>query len=207
MNQQRCFVLRPFVHLFTSVKTIPAQDLPWQRLTRNWSGDLVQSTAKFRLSSDGEILRWEVQSSEAPPDSALGEAPGRFLEGLWTRDVAELFVAGEGDAYTEWNLSPYGAWWAQGFTASRVRDRAFTIPEGVQIWAELRGDTGWRAGMELYLPPGLTLEQLRLNATMIIRNGRTEGNAPDYLATVRMPGIAPDFHMVKRYPKPLFKKI
>ena len=46
-------------------------------------------------------------------------APSRRTEGLWQTTCFELFVAGEGGAYREFNLSPSGAWAAYEFDDHR----------------------------------------------------------------------------------------
>jgi len=130
------------------------------------------------------------------------ETLGAFLENLWTRDVAEVFVAGEGSAYTEWNLSPRGAWWAQGHSSQRQRDAAFIKPTQVETWAKQLETGGWQAGLICPIDPRLRLEALRLNVSMIFGAGESR----TYLATVTLPAAAPDFHIINCYPKPTLEK-
>jgi hypothetical protein len=41
---------------------------------------------------------------------------------------------------------------------------------------------------------------------MILGGSGPDGSTRIYLATARIPGSAPDFHIAGKYPKPAFKK-
>jgi len=202
MEPFACKIFQPILHLLTNVRSPGALELPWQWFSTIWSGQPFSSQAGFRLCSDGQFLRFEAQTTIPAREPMPGETRGAFLENLWTRDVAELFVAGEGSTYTEWNLSPHGAWWAQGFNGQRVRIDDFTRPGPIETWAEPTEAGGWRAGLIFPLAPELRLEELRLNITMIFGTGESR----NYLATVTLPDAAPDFHIINCYPKPILEK-
>lgn len=54
-------------------------------------------------------------------------------------DCAELsFGRGSNFAYQEFNLSPSGAWWSQGFARYREADPAFRRPQGVECYAQVQ---------------------------------------------------------------------
>jgi hypothetical protein len=65
------------------------------------------AVARFRAIGDTSRL---VIPSPAPPVRT---------EGLWQATCFELFVAGEGQSYREFNFSPSGAWAAYAFDAHR----------------------------------------------------------------------------------------
>jgi hypothetical protein len=204
MQDAPCTIFPPVIHLLTELGEPSLHGLPWQCFPHDWHGIPVPSSigAAFRLASDGRWLRFEARAGTPPSPPAPGEISGAFREELWTRDVAEVFLAEEGSTqYTEWNLSPHGAWWAQGFAAPRVRAPDFAPPDSVKTWHEHAPDLGWSAGILFPLPPNADLESLRINVTMILGNGPRR-----YFATAILPGATPDFHIIKWFPKPTLKK-
>jgi hypothetical protein len=66
------------------------------------------AVATFRVS--GDIARL-VLPAAAPPERA---------DGLWNTTCFELFVAGEGEAYREFNFSPSTRWAAYDFAGYRT---------------------------------------------------------------------------------------
>ncbi|HYC95748.1 MAG TPA: hypothetical protein VEB39_08650 [Sphingomicrobium sp.] len=54
-------------------------------------------------------------------------------EGLWQSTCFELFVAGEGETYREFNFSPSGAWAAYAFDGHRRGMRDFDAKVEIQI--------------------------------------------------------------------------
>ena len=77
---------------------------------------------------------------------------GRFVEGLWQQDVAELFLKDDtSEAYQEFNLSPNGAWWSCRFSEYRKRDEGRKIVKSqVQVSLE-RGESSWITLMKIPL--------------------------------------------------------
>ncbi len=198
-------VFTPVIHEVAAVRGVALEDIPWQRFERDWWNRPTRHRAEFRLIADEEWLRFEASAEQAPSAPAEGEGEGKFLEGLWGRDVAELFLAGEGESYVEWNLSPHAAWWAQGFIRRRERDARFAAPDQVTTWAERVDGGGWRAGLILPFDLGGRRDILRINVAMILDAMPGDGEKT-YLATVNNPDGAPDFHLVSAYPKSVFQK-
>lgn len=53
---------------------------------------------------------------------------------LWKSTCAEIFVAGDGDAYDEFNFSPDGRWDAFSFSSYRKGDRMNPTPKMEAEW-------------------------------------------------------------------------
>ncbi len=110
----------------------------------------VRSVAVAVQAPDGAAgwrLSWRVQ---AAPGRLRLPAPGGTgrADGLWRHTCFELFAAGEGDAYREFNFSPSGQWQAYDFTAYRQggtvaalradpRPRWQAVPDGLRLSVRL----------------------------------------------------------------------
>lgn len=199
-------IVQPEIHLLARMDAPAEPALPWQTFPRDWHGTPLADSvgAGFRLATDGRWLRFEARCLLHPGPPLPGAAPGAFTPQLWTRDVAELFLGeAETSRYTEWNLSPQGAWWAQSFLARRSPEPGYTPPALVRTWTTPHpsGSRGWQAGLMFPLPTGFPLSRLRLNVTMIL------GEAPRrHLATIALAGSPPDFHLVESFPAPVIKQ-
>jgi len=204
MEPRSHLTIQPVLHFVTSVDDSEVSRLPWQWFAEDWFGRPPAGPSAFRLCCDRDRMRFDAQSTVAASAPVPGEQSGAFLAGLWKRDVAEVFLAAPDGSYTEWNLSPYGAWWNQRFLTPRQADPMFSPPEDVLAQALPASASGWSASLIFPAPPGLELDQLRLNVTMIIGHGI--GETPQYLAAVTRPESAPDFHIINSYPKPTHKK-
>jgi hypothetical protein len=176
--------------------------LPWPHLIRKPD----HAVPRVRWARHGaEALLWEIQ---APPPlaerSAFRTADDGFTEGLWTQDVAECFIAEPGTGhYTEYNLSPAGAWWACHYTAPRQRSdpqpdwlRAGIVRE--TGWTE----TGWTGRMICPLSPPAAAQAATgrpvVNFTAVVA-------IPDARAYYSLAAIAggerPDFHRLMGWRK------
>jgi hypothetical protein len=198
-------IVQPQIHLLGRLEDVADLDLPWQNFSQDWDEAPVPDSigAGFRLSTDGRRFRFEARSFLPPAQPVPGSACGVFMEELWTQDVGELFLGEDGSTrYTEWNLSPHGAWWAQGFRSRRIRDPDYAPPPQVKTWVTqgTEGSHGWQAGLSFPLPPDLPVSSLRLNVTMILGHPLRR-----YLAAVVQPGSAPDFHLPESFPKPTLR--
>jgi hypothetical protein len=184
------------VRVLVSSRALALRDvlaLPWVAFRRDWSGAPPPAAAGFTVAADPERLFYVAGCAQAPCHDA-GLARGTFAAGLWERDVAELFVGGEGTpAYRELNLSPAGAWWTCAFSGYRQADRDEPAAGvGVETIGEVSA-AGWVAGLAVpravALPGGQIDRRTRLNACMIVgaRDRR-------YLCW-RPAGGTPDFHL------------
>jgi hypothetical protein len=124
--------------------------------------------------------------------------PGKFVEGLWERDLIELFLLNrENGRYAEWNLAPGGAWWAAVFRAPRERILEWPCP-GAEATAEVASGR-WQA--VLSLPKGKVHEMLGGaptpgNLTAIIGTPR-----PQCLSLAELGNGEPDFHRPGEFPE------
>jgi len=86
-----------------------------------------------RLPDGRAMLRYRVEGSAklvSPEFKGRGRA-----DGLWKTTCFELFLAGDGEAYREFNFSPSGQWSAYRFTSERSGMEEFqplALPE-VQV--------------------------------------------------------------------------
>ena len=142
--------------------------------------ELVASlTVQFAMGRISYHLRGDLDRLRIPEPAT----PARRDE-LWRHTCFELFAAGEGEAYAEFNFSPSGEWAAYAFDRYRdgMRPLDTTTPairtahEGDKLTIEV----------ELVLPPGTTA--LGLNAVVEDEHGN-----PSYWSLVHPPG-KPDFH-------------
>lgn len=164
-------------------------------LDRLWDGRPAPAgaggVARLVAGPDRVGLAWDL-GLLGPPSLPVA-APG-FLDGLWSYDVVELFLAPadpQRTGYLELEVGPAGHWLALAFC--RVRERAAELRAAKpRIRTEVsaarwRGELGFDlAGLEglLGAPPWRGLVTAVLGA----------GGARLHLAWPPLPGEAPDFH-------------
>jgi hypothetical protein len=111
------------------------------------------------------------------------------MEGLWEQDIAECFLLDRRTGhYTEYNLSPGGAWWAAHFTAPRIR--LVPQPTAAEYGVRTSGEwtaTGWTGRMELPLPD---MSNHFINFTAIT----ARSGIRHYASLAPLGGEKPDFH-------------
>lgn len=106
---------------------------------------------------------------------------------LWAHTCAEVFIAGDGERYVEWNLSPTGQAARFEFSAPRQRDAA-AYPAHPGIFAEVAGGAlVVRARVPV---PAFADPRARLSPTMVLEHA---DGTRSYWA-LRHPAPAPDFH-------------
>lgn len=140
----------------------------------------------LRLPGSGELMaRFRITGIER---LVLPDFTGRGREDeLWKRTCGEVFLAGAGTGYREFNFAPTGRWAAYDFGDYRkaVGDyEPFDIPE-INIRT---GDT--MAVLDAKLHPRETDGFTRAALTMVIEE---EGGHISYWALAH-PGRQPDFH-------------
>ena len=132
----------------------------WSALHPPWQTETTapgRPAPEVRWWLENAALVWEMRLPLPLADRGTfrTDADG-FTEGLWTQDVAECFIAETGTGhYTEYNLSPAGAWWACRYTAPRIRrspqpDWERTGIRAETVWTE----THWLGRMVCPLTPG-----------------------------------------------------
>lgn len=118
-----------------------------------------------------------------------------FREGLWQRDVIELFLSKKGkENYIEVNLDPNGAFWIKEFSKYRQESSFQFELSGIKTTAEIRNDY-WQTAISLSLrdlPISITNDDVELNICGIIGK-----NQRYYLAYNNTPDEKPDFHQRK----------
>mgnify|MGYP005708393937 CR=1 FL=1 len=193
------FDIKPVIHNFD--REIPAGGLdgiPFQPFEVDWFGEPLDFTAKFRLGTDPERLFFEAQSS-LPSKVGNHEKSGKYIEGLWEADVAEIFIREPGSTrYQEWNLSPIGDWWTHTLLDERQRDPDFQIPDKVKTSAEILNNSGWRAVLS-FVRPDFDLSLARINVTMILKDST---GTRRFLSCCPNPETEPDFHNIRAYQAP-----
>ncbi len=160
----------------------------------------VAPPAGYALVAD-PLRLWFIAARAAPAQIHPRARPGEYQADLWKHDVAELFLAGPGGRYFEFNLAPNGAWWSCEFTAPRVRaeDCEIAFPE-VATFADLAPDGGWLAAMAI----PLNLLRARLdfgpettgNVTFIIGSPNQR-----FLSACPLGAGPADFHQPARFAK------
>lgn len=133
-----------------------ALHLPWQDQTTAAPGRPVP---EVRWWLENGALVWEIRAPLplAGRETFKTTADG-FTEGLWTQDVAECFLADAATGhYTEYNLSPCGAWWACRYDEPRARLGLQPDWPITGIHAETRWTpTHWHGRMTCPLPAPVT---------------------------------------------------
>lgn len=165
----------------------------------------------WALGTDSHAL-WFSCEVHAPPVCDSSRKAGEFVEGLWTTDVAEVFLQdAQSGEYQEFNISPVGAWWSCSFSGYRKRQAAFRKPatlccEGV---AE-------NARWEVVLGVRLDELSIRFDSSTLVHiaaiscskgEGANQGPVPTYFSTHPIRGLEPDFHHPEVFQPFLFKEI
>jgi len=121
------------------------------------------------------------------PEVAGDEEHGDFVEGLWERDVVELFLQTDDadDCYLEVNLAPSGAWWAVQLEG--VRQRVHLLPELVRVDAVVMLEDAWEIEATISLP---SLDS-RLVGNVTAISGVAHRR---YASWADLGGKRPDFH-------------
>lgn len=119
------------------------------------------------------------------------------MEGLWNHDVAEIFLAGPGPRYQEWNFSPSGAWWSAVFSDYRQLEQP--CPGVVPDLEAVSGPGFWEVRCRLPLVSLLPWNdaprsQWRLHVACILYP-----QDPEYLCSGHTSGGTPDFHRASHF--------
>ncbi len=156
-----------------------------------WEGAPIaegeQVSIALRVDDAGVHVSLDAPAhGDAPPDGPPGPRWG-----LWEHEVVELFVVGPGERYTEVEVGPAGHHLVLRLDGRRrVVERELPL----ELHVERRGHR-WSARFSVpsaLLPP----RPWRVNAYAI----HGVGEARRYLAWAPVPGPAPDFHRLERFP-------
>lgn len=78
-------------------------------------------TVTLSPHTEGLLLRYQLSCAPAALRLPAPLAAPGFADGLWQHSCCELFVAGAGSAYREFNFAPSGEWAAYAFSDYRQR--------------------------------------------------------------------------------------
>ncbi len=141
-------------------------------------------TVASELQANGRLwLRYHV---ECALDSMVIGAPQRpeRTDGLWTSTCFELFVAGRGDGYCEYNFAPSSQWAAYSFSGYRADMQQLPMePPEIGLDASA-SHIALEASLFLPCAPSI----IGLSAVI-----HEEGDIKSYWALAHPPG-KPDFH-------------
>ena len=171
-----------------------ARRLPRTTIPSDWHANNAPYPIQFSLALDPHSLFF-VTDVHAEPMCDNTLSVGKFVEGLWTKDVAEFFIKEEGSsAYQEFNLSPKGAWWSQSFTSHRVRDIPAVHTPSVKIFSDLTETRKWSTGIAVprsyfSIPLSFT-EKTKINVNFIL----THSSQEHFYTYAPPPPVNPDFH-------------
>jgi hypothetical protein len=129
---------------------------------------------EFRYVISGDLARVLVPAPR----------PHGFTDRLWQHTCCELFLAGEGNAYREFNFSPSGEWAAYSFPAYRENPARLSM--------DAPGIAVENSPHRLELKASLAMENQKLKAALcaVIEE---DGGRISYWA-LRHPAGKPDFH-------------
>ena len=174
------------------------------RLRQQWVGaallpPALVPAAGLRLSPDGAHFIFTARMKPGEQDRKKVSADP-FVEGLWKRNVVELFLASPTSGrYLEIHLAPCFAWWSCFFSDIRQREQPHgrPLPLAVIQHRTSRNNSLWQATVQLDAP--LICRMLDVPGPIALRGNFAAVVMPvtgpaSYFSYVTMPGPTPDFH-------------
>ncbi|MEN0066030.1 MAG: hypothetical protein AAGA48_28065 [Myxococcota bacterium] len=155
-----------------------------------WDGTPLPTDecASLRLAWEGDELVIDVDApfqGDPAPTAPIGPT-----DRLWEHEVVELFVVGEGETYTEIELSPHGHHWVLRLEGIRQAvDKGITI----EFAPTIQGDrwTGRARIAKRHLPA----DRRTANAFRIAGVGPKRR----FFAWAPVPGDGPNFHRLEHF--------
>lgn len=143
--------------------------------------------AGFARTPHWLVLRWRI---EQPAQVIVPRLAGRGrADALWRTTCFELFVAGGGGAYSEFNLSPSERWAAYDFDGYRSGMRARPVgPDPVCSWRWGGAFALFDAAIPLAAFPA-PVGRAQLSAVI-----EEQGGVKSYWALTHATAEKPDFH-------------
>lgn len=151
-------------------------------------------TAGAEAAGDGS-LRFTFRLTGDPAALAIpAPAESTAADGLWQTTCCEAFVAGDVEAYHEFNFSPSSRWAAYRFTSYRQRDEAWqpAVAPLVEFTALADGFQLAATVPAALLPAG---RRLRLGLTTVVE---TADGGKTYWALTHV-AQQPDFHPIASF--------
>ena len=162
-------------------------------IERDWYGIALPSPIHCFLTLDGGCLLYGCRTDVCPWFDERSAA-GDFAEGLWHRDVCELFLKDRHTpGYQELHLSPSGAWWSAVFSGYRRRDSMRDgKPRNVETYA-VRRAASWEAALSLPLQE-LQVQPFVEHTVLANLCGYLGENPRQLFSAAPPPASEPDFH-------------
>jgi hypothetical protein len=174
-------------------------ELEFTPITLDWFGNTINHRVEYRVIIDPVHVTFSFQT-DLNPDFDNSCSSGEFVEGLWERDVVEIFIAEDGDStrYQEFNLAPSGAWWSQVFKDYRDVEENSSVPlRTAQTKSHLQ--TGWKGSLIIRRDLlGISCEfndASRLNVCGIYSH-----DPRTYISVQQFSKQTPDFHLAAEFP-------
>lgn len=173
-------------------------ELPENQIEYDWFGERVKNPVAFVVAVDPDRMYLGAKV-EANPWYDPTHTLGQYVEGLWNKDCAELFLSSStSPVYQEFNLGPTGAWWSHSFSKYRKRDSSgFKVPQGVTTFSQI-GSASWRAALSIPLNQfsvPLDLEDTtRANVSFVVGKAKRQ-----YLTWANIQQREPDFHRAEDF--------
>lgn len=178
--------------VYTSLRDISVDDaraLSRSSQARCWKGTPLPHPFSWSVAVDPQTL-WFVCSLPGGQLHSRGERQGEYVEGLWNRDVAELFIKSPEGRYQEFNVAPSGAWWAMTLSEYRKRDAGAKRPHLTHISCTL-GEGSWevvaafeRRSLDVDIAPSASIHV----------SGMWYHPEPTFLSSHPPHGVEPDYH-------------
>lgn len=178
--------------LFTSPRDLSvehARALSRSSQSRCWKGSTLPHPFSWSVAMDPRTL-WFVCSLPGGHVYSREEYQGEFVEGLWNRDVAELFIKNPEGRCQEFNVAPSGAWWSMTLSEYRKRDPGAKRPHLSHISCSLK-EGSWevvaafeRCSLDVDIAPN----------SRIHVSGMWYRPEPTYLSSHPPRGVEPDYH-------------
>lgn len=180
------------ITIFESAELLtPAEldSIPVQSLAHSWSGELLPCPWQWSIVRDPKTL-WFIASLPGGSDFNRQHTIGDFVEGLWEREVAELFIKESSGRYQEFNVSPGGAWWTVVLSSYRTREANLQELHEPTVQTVL-GEGSWRA----VLGVDQSCLSVALTSTSLIHvSGIVQKPRRHFLSSQPVVALEPDFH-------------
>jgi len=164
-----------------------------RHIAYDWHGKKTRGEPQWGLDIKGGFL--SLRGVVYAPPMRLSEGRGgSFVEGVWEKDLIELFLLNpDSGYYVEFNLGPQGEWWWCTFIAPRVRAVATPRPLLGVITNACISEESWDS--TLYVP--LSSLPRRLAFCPDTTKGNIAfclGDPQQYITLADLGDGPPDFH-------------
>lgn len=187
----------PFYRLNRELDLGEEWDPAWTPITKDWFGKDPQYAIEFRLALTPSKLIFEARGA-AMPDCDFSLRGGSFVENLWQKDCAELFLAEAGTTrYQEFNLSPTGAWWSAVFESYRKRESTPYVPPKTVRAFSMIDDDFWQS--KIILPREAIAIKANFDQSVPANVCFVLGGGTQFLTYARLTAKEPDFHRAEQF--------